>query len=81
MGIRNLAVSDIILLKDDYFWNQWSMARIVGIDADAKNDVRNVTIRVAGKKRGPRMILRRPITKLVLLVKNEFTSPTDRVIT
>ena len=29
------------------------MARIVGIDADAKNDVRSVTLRIADKKDGP----------------------------
>ena len=36
---RNFAVDDIVLLKDDCHRNQWPMARIVGIDADAKNDV------------------------------------------
>ena len=52
------------------------MVRIVGIDADAKNDVRSVTLQVADKKSGPSQILRRPITKLVLMVENEFDSPT-----
>ena len=62
------------MLKDDYRWNQWSMARIVGIDADAKNDLRSVTLQVFDKKGGPNQILRRPIIKLVLLVENEFGS-------
>ena len=57
------------------------MARIVGIDADAKNDVRSVTLRVADKKGGPSQILKRPITKLVLLVENEFNPPSDGAIT
>ena len=35
------------------------MARIVRIDADAKNDIRSVTLRVADKKGGPSQILRR----------------------
>ena len=42
------------------------MARIIGIDADAKYDARSVIFRVANKKGGPSQILRRSITKLVL---------------
>ena len=79
-GIRNFAVDDIVLLKDDCRRNQWPMARIVAIDADAKNDVRSVTLRLAHKKGGPSQILRRPITKLVLLVENGFDSPTGEAI-
>ena len=56
------------------------MARIVGIDADAKNDVRSVTLRVADKKGSPSQILRRSIIKLVLLVENGFDSPTAGAI-
>ena len=78
--IRNFAVDDIVLLKDDCHRNQWPMARIVGIDADAKNDARSVTLRVADKKGGPSQILKRPITKLVLLVENGFDSPTGGAI-
>ena len=74
--IRNFAVDDIVLLKNDCHWNQWPMARIVGIDADAKNDVRSVTLRVADNKGGRSQILRRPLTKLALLVE----SPTGGVI-
>ena len=68
----------MVLLKDDCHRNQWPMARIVGIDA--KNDVRSVTPRVADKKGGPSQILRRPITKLILLVENGFDSPTGGAI-
>ena len=57
------------------------MSRIVGIDADAKNDVCSVTLRVADKKGGPSQMLKRPITKLVLLVEKEFDSPSDGAIT
>ena len=57
------------------------MSRIVGIDADAKNDVCSVTLRVSDKKGGPSQILKRPITKLVLLVEKEFDSPSDGAIT
>ena len=56
------------------------MARVVGIDADAKNDVRSVTLRVADKKGGPSQILKRPITKLVLLVENVFDFSPDGAI-
>ena len=57
------------------------MARVVGIDADAKNDVRSVTLRVTNKKGGPSQFLKRPTTKLVLLVKNEFDSPSNGALT
>ena len=67
--IQNIEVGDIVLLKDDCHRNQWPMARIVGLDADAKNDVRSVTLQVADKKGNPSQILRRPLTKLALLVK------------
>ena len=42
-SIQNFAVGDIILVRDDCHWNQWPMARIVGIDADATNDVCSIT--------------------------------------
>ena len=67
--MQNLEVGDIVLLKDDCHRNQWPMARIVGLDADAKNDVRSVTLQVADKKGNPSQILRCPLTKLALLVK------------
>ena len=57
------------------------MERIVGIDADTKTDVRGVTLRVADKKGGLSQILKHPINKLVLLVENEFDSPSDGAIT
>ena len=56
------------MLRDDYHWNQWPMARIDGTDADGKNDVRSVTLKVADKKGDPSQILKRPVTKLVLVV-------------
>ena len=42
--IRNFPVGDIVLLRDDCYRNQWLMARIFGIDADAKNNVRSTTL-------------------------------------
>ena len=69
------------MLKDDCHQNQWPMTRIVGIHADAKNDVHNVTPPFADKKGDISQIFRRPITKLVLLAKNGLDSPTDGAIT
>ena len=57
------------------------MAKTVGIDVDGINDVRSVTFRVADKKGGPSQILKRSVTKLVLLVENEFDSPSDGAMT
>ena len=79
--IRNFVVVDIVLLRNDCHRNQWPMARIVGIDADAKNDVRSISLRVADKNGGPKKILKRAITRLVLLLENEFDSPSDGAIT
>ena len=56
------------------------MAKIVGIDTNAKNDERSVTLRVTDKKGGPSQILKRPITKLVLLVENVFDFSPDGAI-
>ena len=42
--IENIAVGEIVLLRDDFHQNQWPMTRIVGIDTDAENDVANVTL-------------------------------------
>ena len=36
--IQNFAVGHIVSLKENFHWNQWPMARMVGTDADAKND-------------------------------------------
>ena len=57
------------------------MARILSIYADAKNDVRGVTLRVADKESSLSQILKRPVTKPVLMVENEFDSPSDGAIT
>ena len=41
--MQNLVVGDMVWWKDDCHRNQWPMARIVGFNADATNDVRSVT--------------------------------------
>ena len=57
-GIQNIAVGNIVLLRDDCHRNQWPMARIVGNNADAKNDVRSIALRVPDKKGGPSQVLK-----------------------
>ena len=39
------------------------------------------TLQVSVKKGGPSQILKRPITKLIVLVENEFDSSSDGAIT
>ena len=55
------------------------MARIVSIETHEKNVVRTVTLRVVDRNTPDRtQVLRRPITKIVMLVgNNEFDSPKE----
>ena len=72
---------DIVLSKDECQQNQWPMARIVNIETGEKNVVRPVTLRVVDRNvPGFTQVLRRPITKIVMLVgNNEFDSPTEEL--
>ena len=63
----------MILKEQDCKGNQWPLARITGVNADRNGDVRSVTLRVANSNNG-NQTLRRPITKIVLLVENEIDS-------
>ena len=54
------------------------MARIIDIEADSNGDVRSAILKVADKGNGKCNILRRPISKVVLLVESEVDSPTKR---
>ena len=77
---RNFEVGDIVILKEqDCRRNQWPLARIIGVDADRNGDVRSVTLCVADSHNG-NQTLRRPITKIVLLVENEIDSPSKGAI-
>ena len=69
----------IVLLKDDCQENQWPMARIVSIETDEKNVVCTVTLSVFDRHvPGRTQVLRRPITKIVMLLENnEFNSPAE----
>ena len=70
---RNSKVGDVILLKKDAEPNQWSMAKIVAVNNDAKGDVRSVKIIVGGANKSDSSIryLERPVNKLVALVENK----------
>ena len=72
-------VEDIVLLKDECQRNQWPIARIVSIETHKKNVVRTLTLRVVDRNTpGRTQVLRRPITKIVMLVgNNEFDSPKE----
>ena len=54
--------------------NQWSLTRIVGVNANRNGDVCSVTLHVADSNNG-NLTLRRQTTKIVLLVENEINSP------
>ena len=75
---RNFEVGDIVLLQDDSHRNQWPMARIVSIEPDKNGNVRNVELQVADRNSDGQQILRRTITKIILLVENELVRiPTE----
>ena len=67
-----------MLKEQDCQRNQWQLARIIGVDADI-GDVRSVTLRVADLNNS-NQTLRRPITKILLLVKSEIDHPSKGAI-
>ena len=69
----------MILKEQDCQCNQWPLARIIVVDANRNGDVDSVTLRVADSNNG-NQTLRRPITKIELLVKNEIDSPSKEAI-
>lgn len=64
---RNFCIGDVVLLKEDTGRNQWPMGRIVEIESDDEMMVRSVQLQLADTD-GPK-VLRRPISKLVLLLE------------
>ena len=66
-------------MKDECQENQWPMARIVSIETDEKKAVHTVPLHVVDRNvPGLTQVLRRLITKIVMLVgNNEFDSPTE----
>ena len=76
---RNLAVGDIVLLKDDNrSRNLWQLARVTETYASEDGLVRKVKIAMAvsdldnkGRRKGELSYLERPVHKLVLLQETE----------
>lgn len=76
---RNMAVGDIVLLKEDNLpRNHWRLGRIVDVYVDDDGLVRKVKVALAvsdlnsvGKRNGPVTYLERPVHKLILLQETE----------
>ena len=62
-------VGDIVLLNNDSDRNEWPMARITEIEPDKYGNVRAVKLKLNNSKNSE--CLRRPITKIVLLLEND----------
>ena len=68
---RNFQVGDIVLLKDeDVRRNQWPTARVVEVFPSSDGLVRSVKVLIASQD-DKRLMLDRPINKLVLLLESE----------
>ena len=73
MNVRSFKVGDIVLIREENLSrNHWPMAKIIKTEPDKHGIVRSVEIKVGLSKSGE--TLRRPISKLVLLVPTEEQS-------
>ena len=77
---RNLAVNDVVIVKDDTLpaRNCWQLARVSRVDIEKDGYVRKVQVVLGdrhlstdGKKIGPIKYLERPIHKLILLIPRD----------
>ena len=71
---RNFQIGDVVLLRDDQAQNQRPMAQIIETEPDQHGIVQSVKLKVAGSKLNE--TLRRPISKLVLLVSSDNSNDT-----
>jgi hypothetical protein len=63
---RNVAVGDIVLLKDENMpRNDWSMGRVTAMKPDSKGYVRSVVLKTSTAE------LHRPVNKLVVLLESQ----------
>ena len=64
--MRNVAVGDVVLLKDDHSpRNVWPMGRVIETEPDSKGIVRSILLKTQT------MELRRPVNKVVRLLAKE----------
>ena len=63
---RNFKVGDIVLLKNEHSRNQWPMLCVVQTETDKKGMERGIMLKLGNTKSSE--TLRRPISKLVLLI-------------
>ena len=63
---------DIVLLKTDANQNQWLMAKVVGINTDAKNFVRSVQLLVGKTRNDGEWIPEHSVNKIALLKESEI---------
>lgn len=69
---RNLAVGDVVLVKDDHSpRNIWPMGRVIKTEPDKNGFVRSVQLKTQTSE------LRRPVDKVVLLLAKEEHEPGD----
>ena len=66
MPSRNLQINDIVLLKDESMErNHWPLGRVIELEKDSQEFVRAVKVKTQ------QSVLRRPVSKLVLLLAND----------
>ena len=68
---ENVEVGDVVLLKmNNTYRNEWQMASVVENMTDKDGLVRSVKLCIGSKNNSDQTLIR-PVTKLVLLVRNE----------
>ena len=69
---RNFQNGDIVLLKTDANHNQWSMAKVVGINSDVEGFVQSVNLLIGKTRNDGKRILECPIHKIIFLKESEI---------
>ena len=68
---RSFKAGDVLLLREDSIRNKWPMARVVETEPDSNGVVRSVKLKLVDASLDSHKKLRRPISKIVLLVEDE----------
>ena len=78
---KDFEIGDVVLLKEDLGRNKWPMARVVKIEPDSNGAVHSVEFRTVDSLNNQKLLLHRPISKIVLLVENQMVRfPTEETI-